>query len=280
MSIVNPKDKYLDINGLRFHYLDWGTFGNQSMLLLHGFMAHARVWDDFALRLRHRYHILALDQRGHGESQWSKGAAYTLDDHFLDIYRFIETLGLDDLILVGHSMGGRNALFYAACAPAKIKRLILVDARPGNNQEASRALREHLATLPLQADSLDEVVRAIQTLYPNLPQDICLNMANHGYKKAPGGEYIPKYDVRMGLQAERSGYTAEDLWPFLENITCPTLIVQGEQSRFVSSDDANRMHRILPRAELNEIPEATHLPVLENPPIFYKVLSDFLEEKH
>ncbi len=280
MSVVYPKDKYLDINGLRFHYLDWGTCGNQSMLLLHGFMAHARVWDDFALRLRHRYHIFALDQRGHGESQWSEAAAYTLDDHFSDIYRFIEAVGLDDLILIGHSMGGRNALFYTACTPIKIKRLILVDARPGNNQEASRALREHLATLPLQADSLDEVVRAIQTLYPNLPRDICLNLANHGYKKAQGGELIPKYDVRMSSQAERSGYTTEDLWPFLENIKCPTLIVKGKQSRFVSSEDANKMRRVIPRAELNEIPEATHLPVLENPPIFYKVISDFLGKKH
>ena len=97
MSAFVPKDKYLKINGLRLHYLDWGTKGHQPMLLLHGFMAHAHVWDDFALRFRNHYHILALDQRGHGESQWAKDVAYTLDDHFSDIYQFIEALGLAGL---------------------------------------------------------------------------------------------------------------------------------------------------------------------------------------
>ncbi len=279
MSAFVPEDKYLDVNGLRLHYLDWGTFGHQPMLLLHGFMAHAHVWDDFASSLRNHYHILALDQRGHGESQWAEDAAYTIDDHFLDIYQFIEALGLADLILVGHSMGGRNALFCAACIPRKIERLILVDARPGNNQQASRALRDHLATLPLQADSLNQVARAIQTLYPNLSQEICFNMANHGYKKAQEGKYVPKYDVRMSIQAERSGYAAEDLWPLMENVVCPTLIVKGKESDFVSHEDANKMNKIIPRAQLNEIPDATHLPALENPRVFIKVISDFLNKK-
>ncbi len=280
MSAFVPEDKYLDVNGLRLHYLDWGTFGHQPMLLLHGFMAHAHVWDDFALRFRNHYHILALDQRGHGESQWAEDVAYTLDDHFSDIYQFIEALGLADLILLGHSMGGRNALFHTACNPLKTEKLILVDARPGNNQQASRELRDHLSVLPLQADSIDKVVQAILTLYPRLSEEVCFDTASHGYKKTQEGEYVPKYDVRMGIQAERSGYAAEDLWPFLKNIPCVTLIVRGKESRFLSSEDAYKMSRMIPRAELYEIPDATHLPALENPRIFDKTISDFLNLKH
>jgi len=93
-----PRDEYLDVNGLRLHYLDWGKNSQKTMLLLHGFMAHAHVWDEFVSGFRNRYHIIALDQRGHGDSQWSEDEAYSLDDHFSDIANFIEVLELKDLI--------------------------------------------------------------------------------------------------------------------------------------------------------------------------------------
>ena len=141
MKGIIPQDRYLKINGLRLHYLDWENHGCQTILLLHGFMAHAHVWDDFVLNFQSYYRVIALDQRGHGESQWSGDMAYTLDDHFSDIAHFIEILDLNDLILIGHSMGGRHALFCAACVPHKVDRLILVDARPGNDHHRGAAIR-------------------------------------------------------------------------------------------------------------------------------------------
>ena len=111
-NTAEPAEKYLDVNGIRFHYLDWGNDKLQPILLLHGFMAHAHVWDDFAQNFRTRYHVIALDQRGHGETQWCEDGAYSIYDHFTDIACFGEALNLNDLILIGHSMGGRNALFY------------------------------------------------------------------------------------------------------------------------------------------------------------------------
>ncbi len=272
----SPIDGYLDLNGLRFHYLDWGNQGRRPFLLLHGFMAHAHVWDEFASVARPNYHVLALDQRGHGESQWSAARAYTIDNHFLDLSAFVEALQLPPLILMGHSMGGRNALFYAASNPQKIAGLILVDARPGNHPAAVEALRQQMLSLPLLANSLDEVGRAVQSLYPSLSLEICLGLARHGYKQEPNGQYVPKYDRRMGLDSERSGYAAEDLWPFLKNVACRTLIVRGEKSPFLSLEDARKMIDLLPQAELTEIPQATHLPMQENPRGFAKVVLDFL----
>ena len=105
-------------------------------------MGHAHTWDNVVPGFADRYRVLALDQRGHGESDWPKDASYTISDHYVDLCGFVEALELKDFNLVGHSMGGRNALFYAACGTAGgVKRLILVDARPGNNPEASKALR-------------------------------------------------------------------------------------------------------------------------------------------
>ncbi len=271
-----PTDHYLDLHGLRFHYLDWENGEKEPLLLLHGFMGHAHVWDGFAPMARAHYHVLALDQRGHGESQWSEGRAYTIDDHFLDLSSFVEALRLSPLNLMGHSMGGRNALFYAALNPQKVARLVLVDARPGNHPDAAQALRRQMLTLPLAADSLDDVGKAIQSLYPSLSRETCIGLARHGYQPGPHGQYVPRYDRRMSLDAQRSGYAAEDLWPFLRNITCPALIVRGKESPFLSPEDARKMAGLLPRAELAEIPRATHLPMEENPGLFQKVVLDFL----
>jgi esterase len=272
-----PKDKYLEGKGLRLHYLDWGKNVKQPMLLLHGFMAHAHAWDEFASDSRDRYRVIALDQRGHGDSQWSEEEAYSLDDHFSDIAYFIEALGLKDLILVGHSMGGRNALFYTACHPQNVERLILVDARPADNARASERLRHDLLHLPLRAGSLDEIAQAIRALYPSLSSDICHDLAFHGYKEEGLGEaFLPKYDARMGFHSDRMGCMTEDLWPFMKNVACPTLIVRGEESPFLSREDAQKMSVLIPRAEWVEIPQSTHMPVQENPVVFKRVISDFL----
>jgi len=277
MSAIRPQDRYMEINGLRFHYLDWGNDKQQPMVLLHGFLAHAHVWDDFALNFRSHYHVIALDQRGHGESQWSKDGAYTMDDHFSDIAHFIETLDLNDLILIGHSMGGRHALFCAACVPYKVDRLILVDARPGNDLQASHALRRLLATFPLEAHSLKEVVQAIRSLYPYLSREMCYHIANHGYKRVQQGTYIPKYDTRMSQQSDDTGYATEELWPFMEHVPCPVLLIRGKESLFLSRKIAQQMCRALPQTKFKEIPESTHMPVQENPIATTKVIADFLQ---
>ena len=272
-----PEDKYVEIKDLRLHYLDWGNDDKQPMLLLHGFMAHAHSWDEFASGFRDQYHIIALDQRGHGDSQWSEDEAYSLDDHFSDIAKFVEVLKLKGLILVGHSMGGRNALFYTACHPQNVERLILVDARPANSVKASERLKRDLLHLPLQASSLDEIAQTVQTLYPYLSVDICHELVSHGYKrKGLGGPFVPKYDARIGFHSEQMGCMTEDLWPFMKNVVCPTLIIRGEESPFLSREDAQRMSLAIAQAEWVEIPHATHMPLHENPGVFKRVISDFL----
>ena len=249
------------------------------MLLLHGFMAHAHTWDEFALNFRNRYHIIALDQRGHGESQWSQNGFYTIDDHLSDIAKIIKILKLRNLIIIGHSMGGRNALFYTACYAENVERLVLIDARLWSNPKNSKALRHHLINLPFQAFSLCEVVQAIQNLYPYLSTKTCQYLGYYGYKKIQDRKFVPKFDVRMSLQSNLLGCMIEDLMPFLANVACPTLIIRGKESLFLSRADAQKMCDIIPNAKLKEIPMATHMPVQENLRAFQKVLSDFLYER-
>lgn len=276
MKDMEPHDRYVQINGLRLHYLEWGQRSLPLLLLLHGLTLHARIWGNFAAYFSQDYHIVALDQRGHGESQWSEEMAYSIEDHFSDIATLIESLDPDHLTIVGHSMGGRNALFYAACCPQRIERLITIDARPGNNPVSSETLRDHLTQLPLEATSFDEIAAVVGTLYPALDSDVIFHIIRYSYNRLADGRLVPKFDIRMGVLLERAGYAALDLWLFLEHISCPTLVIRGQDSTFLTPEDARRMCRLLPDAKLEEIPETTHMPAHENPSTFNRVVLEFL----
>lgn len=273
-----PADRYVGINGLWLHYLDWGDKDKQPMLLLHGFMGHAHVWDDFASHFMDKYHIIALDQRGHGKSQQSVEGYYSLENHFADLAEFVEKIGLDDLILMGHSMGGRNALFYTALRPERISRLIVVDARFGSNPRTAQALKQLVRRLPIQVKSLDEAERRIREVYPKLSHEITQSIVKHGYVKSHNSSFVPRYDMEMSMYSERSAYGAEDLRPYLENVHCPVLLVRGETSDIVSKGDAQEMCEKIPNAEWIEIPDSSHLPVQENPEAFTEAVCRFLNK--
>ena len=274
-----PQDRHININGLTLHYLDWGNKNKQALILLHGFLGHAHVWDGIAPAFKDRHHVMALDQRGHGQSGWSQEAAYTIDDHFSDIDTFLTSLELSNVIMIGHSMGGRNALFYTACKPSAVAKLILVDARPDDTPKAAHALKHLLVTFPLKASGLDEVEQALQGLYPYLSKQCCKQIARYGYKQERDGIFIPRYDTRMSVQCERMNYVTEGLWPYLPNIACPTLIVRGKESPFLSREVAQRMGEAIPIAVVREIGKATHMPAQENPAVFQRIVWEFLRNE-
>ena len=276
MAPVRPQERYLEVNNIRLHYLDWGGVGNQPMLLLHGLMGHAHVWDAFAAMFGERYHVIALDQRGHGDSQWSARGAYSVDDHFSDIAGFVEALDLGALVLIGHSMGGRNALLYAACFPERVHSLIMMDSRLRDNPDSRRALKQLLTAFPLETDSLHHVVKAIQRLYSYVPDETAHHIADHGYTRLEPGRYVPKFDTRIIKQARKAHHRSEDMRPFLQTVLCPVLVVRGAESEFLSREEAAQIQRALPSGHFREIPRSTHMPVQENPGYLRSVVSDFL----
>lgn len=276
---MKPEDKYLFVNGLRLHYLDWGQDGKQAMLLLHGFTTLAHAWDMFAPAYRDRYHVLAMDQRGHGDSQWADDASYTTEDHLVDIAGFVDALKLDKFVLVGHSMGGRNAIMYTACFPEKVARLILIDSRPDNDPKGSEALRQLLTAIPDEISSIDELTPELKRLYPYLSPEMCLHLARHGLREMENGKFRPKYDLRMRAQSARAGYGVSDLWLLFELIPCPILIVRGTESPILTAEAAQRMCRANPRARLVEIEGASHMVPQENPAAFEEAMRGFLESE-
>jgi len=271
-----PQDRFLTINGMRLHYLDWGG-GGGAVLLLHGFTAHAHAWDDLAQALSPSYHVLALDQRGHGDSDWARDGAYATEDHLADIAGFVEAMGLSRLAIIGHSMGGRNAIAYAACYPEKVERLVLVDSRPASDAGGADMVRRLLSLIPPQVVSVDEVVPGLLQLFPGLSPEMAYHLVRYGFRELATGRLVPKYDMAIGAQAHRAGYAAADLWPFIRQIRCPTLIIRGAESPVLTHEAALRMAGAIARSQLIEIEGAGHLVPQESPRAFETAVRRFLE---
>src|SRR5215813_3546081 len=153
-----PHDRYVGTDGLRLHYLDWGNDAAPPMLLLHGFSGHAHTWDTFARAMCDRFHVVALDQRGHGDSDWARDAAYTPADHARDIGGVHDRLGLRPVVLIGLSMGGRNAIAFTAAQPAKVEKLVIVDIGPDIDPRGASRVARMAGEAPEDFGSIEEVV--------------------------------------------------------------------------------------------------------------------------
>lgn len=145
---LEPRDKTITVDGLQLHYLDWGTAGKPPMVLLHGLRGHAHSWDTFSATMCADYHVLAVDQRGRGDTDWAKDGVYTTEAYVADVLGFSEVLRLDPFILVGHSMGGRNGIAFSARYPEKVHTLILGDIGPSGDPRGRDRIRREILDAP------------------------------------------------------------------------------------------------------------------------------------
>src|SRR5437867_5923266 len=128
--IASPADGTTTLNGFRFHFLDWGARGEPPVLLLHGGAQTAHSWDEVAADLASDHHVLALDQRGHGDSAWAPAGHYARADFVADVLAFLDDRGWPAATLVALSLGGVNAIAFAAAHPERIRGLVVVDVTP------------------------------------------------------------------------------------------------------------------------------------------------------
>src|ERR1700735_3788190 len=138
-AVALPQDQNVIVGAMRFHYLDWGGAG-VPILFLHGGGINAHTWDCVAVMLRDRYRCIALDQRGHGDSEWSPVVDYRIGTHVGDIAGFIEAMGLERPILVGQSMGGLNSITYATRHSDQMRGMVIVDVAPEVSSSAAERI--------------------------------------------------------------------------------------------------------------------------------------------
>lgn len=261
------------VEGLRLSFLEWGEAGRPTLCFLHGGSAHAHWFDLVTPAFTDRFHVIALDQRGHGESEWAKPPAYATENFAADLLGFIDALGLRRVTLIGHSMGGHNSMSFAAWHPDRVQALVIVDSRPmiptdrldRLRRRGERTLRPY-PTREAAAESFRLVPRET-----NADPILLAHMGMSGVVERDGA-WVYRFDPASN--AERRPV---DAWTLLDRITAPTLIARGELSPVLPRDMADKLRAAIRGASLVEIPASYHHLVLDNPAGFVQELDKFLE---
>jgi len=259
------------VSGLVLNCVDYGGEGLPPLLFIHGGSAHAHWWDFVAPAFTNDFHVLALDQRGHGDSEWCSEWAYGSRHYLADLDAVIDTWGLGAPVLVGHSMGAHNVLLYAATHPEKLRALVAVDSPLDYPAQAVEALRSFAGKPPRLYASLDDACANFRVLPRETlgRPEIMGHVARLSYQRLDNGQWTHKVDRRT-LNREPL-----ELGPILSRITCPALLVRVKQSRVLDLEVARRMAATLAQGRVAELDNSFHHAMLDNPEGLVVILREF-----
>lgn len=251
---------------------EWGDRSNPPMLLLHGLQDCGRSWEIFAQSMSDEYWVVALDSRGHGDSDHIPGG-YSFVDYVSDIEATISNLPIDNPILVGHSAGGRYAFSYAAQNRGRVRALIIVDIDPGSVNESSGLMFERYKDESDEWNTFQAVVERIRTRQPFSSEEMLKFQAQVMTKTKPGGGWVWKRDRNLIYEYERP-----DLWDTWRQVDCPTVIIRGRQSTLLTHETAVKMKEELPYCKLAELEGGGHWFYQESPGAFESTVKWFLDD--
>jgi esterase len=276
-EVVLPSEKTVGIGGLRFRYLDWGNEGLQPILFLHGGALTAHTWDLCCLALREEFHCLALDQRGHGDTDWAPDADYSITAQREDVRGFVDKLGLHRFVLAGMSMGAINALAFAIHYREKLSHLVIIDAGPEIRRPGSSRIRDFVNG-GANPETLDAIIERALAFNPRRDPKILRRSLMHNLRQQADGNWVWKYDRKRFQQMDRDVHTAERraLAEGLAKVTVPTLVVRGAESDVFHEEDAERLVQRLPDGRYVTIPRAGHTVQGDNPKDLAEALREFL----
>jgi pimeloyl-ACP methyl ester carboxylesterase len=269
-------ERTVKVNGITLHYLDWGPADAPPVVLLHGITGHARVWDHLARRLTPARRVLALDQRGHGDSEPAPDDDYRVGTMADDVAAFAGSLHLHRFALVGHSMGGRIAIKYAADHAARLERLVIIDIGPDIHLAGLQRVRDMMANAPERIESEEWAVEYIRRANPLQDVGMLRERVRHGLRRQPDGELTWKYAKGLRDMMRAGRRDAVDLWEPLPRITCPTLVVRGAESDILAPEVAKKMAERLPDGRVVEIAGAGHTVPADRPEEFVREIRGFL----
>lgn len=273
-------ERDVTVGNLKIHYQEWGDESAPAILMLHGFGVSGHMFDEFAERMQDRFHLIALDQRGHGDSDWSNEGDYSREAFVRDIEGFQATVGLQKFILVGHSMGGLNAVAYTVAHPDRVRALVLVDVGP----EAAKEGVDNITRFTRGPDQLEfeEFVEMAHRFNPRRTMENIRERMRHRLKQTDNGKWTWKFDERFrkedsGLQVG-SRLTNDEMWQLYRDVGVPTLLVRGAESDVLTQEIAERAAREMQRARLVVVPGAGHSVPGDNPDDFTAAVRDFIND--
>lgn len=268
--MTEPRSLFIDLGRSRRHVIAWGDPGAPALVLQHGMRDHARSWDWIARHFSDRYHVVAPDLRGHGDSDWSPDGAYNLADYVIDMADVADALGLSAFDLLGHSLGGHISVRFAATFPEKITRLAIIegielpiirDQRQQARSHPSRLRgwiedrRRQRAGSHRYYATLAEATTRMAEQNPDMDAATIAHIARHGVISEAGRGFRWKYDnaCRFRPPEDAHGLCLDEI---LDAITCPTLVAYGDKS-WIAQPPAERLRRIR-NHHLVTFPGASH----------------------
>jgi len=279
------ESRYFETRGLRLHYLDWGGEG-PVVILAHGLLEHAHAFDRLAPLLRDAgYHPVALDWRGHGDSDWGgAGAYYHFAEYVADLGFLVRHLG-GQVCLVGHSMGGNVSLQYAGTEPERVLAMVNIEGLgpPGADFSVAPAtfakwIDDHVQVEGriLRPFAREAAERRLHEGFPLLDESAARHMVLHGTRSVDGG-YLWKYDP-VHRTTSPQPYYSQQAWEFWKRVECPMLYVDGGSSAVAMS-----MAEIAGRVEATgaqrvTLPGVRHHPHLECPEDLAVLIADFFRK--
>ena len=269
-----PVDRNVLVNGMNFHYLEWGQPGNPLVVMLHGGSQQAHSWDFVSLPLSEDFHIIAMDQRGHGDSDWAPDGDYSIEAHQRDIDGFVEALGISNFHLMGHSMGGRNSYVWASRHSDTLKSLVIVDTGPVA-QSRGRNRIQNFRELPDELDTFEEFADRVQE-YTGRSREQTLGALKYSIRQRSDGKWSWKYDKLLRTPGRQGPvWSPEQLWDAVAKIACPTLVVRGGNSDIFADETMQQMRQVIPQCDIVTVPDAGHLVAGDNPVDFLAAVRSF-----
>ena len=278
--LSDERTQILHVNGLRLLSRHWGDERAPALVLLHGLRGFSGTWRRLAASLSGDYHLIALDQRGRGDSDWDSGHNYYTDAYLSDLEGVVSQLALSRFALLGHSMGGTTAYVYASRHPEQLAALIIEDIAPGSSirgRGADRIVAE-MATLPETFDTWAQARDYWRAQRPGISSPTLEQRLAENLREAADRRIVWRYDAR-GIRETRMNPDPRrivDLWPIIRKLDTPTLVIHGERSDFCPAETVDDMCRRNARIAQVSLPNASHYVHDDSPTQFAEHVRGFL----
>lgn len=271
MTLSGPITNSFISQRLRLNYVDWGNPEAPPLLLVHGGRDHARSWDWVAEELRHDWHIIAPDLRGHGDSAWSPDGNYEMSAFVYDIAQLVHQLNLAPVTIIAHSMGGNIALRYAGIYPENVRKLVNIEGLgPSPAMLAEREAlgiqkrfrqwiedkRNAAGRTPKRYPNIEAAYERMKTENAYLTDEQARHLTVHGISRNEDGTWSWKFDNYLNIWAIFD-MPREELEAIWHAITCPMLLLYGEKS-WASNPEKDGRIKHFPTATVIEYENAGH----------------------
>lgn len=266
MEELLMESKKVDLNGCSYHYLEYANAGKPKLLLLHGIIVEAHFWSKIVDLLKDKYHIYALDMKGHGQTD--DGKSY-IDDYSPeaisnDLFAFHEKVIKEPFYFVGYSLGGQFALHYAANHGDTLRKLVLLDSAPSVSLKGLFTLILVDIITPKSFKSEEDVLNFYNK---SKIEGLADYMLKYTTVKSDDGKIRLRFDKKniAPKTMMENGRRSKILWRSARRLKMPVMLMRAEKSKIVNNRMVRLLKKVIPGLEVDEIPETTHELVFTHP---------------